>query len=135
MGWAQALGLTGYTGLAFGDQLLPGGLALDGESVEMARESYGTQEQLSILIRLAVGGLLAVKESAVAILDDPLAHADDGKHRRMLDILTRAAHGEPHGPHPTGPLQLIILTCHADRFDYLADSQQIDLARLIRRGG
>ncbi len=133
--WAEALGLGGYSGLAFGDQLLPGGLVLDGESVEIARESYGTQEQLSILIRLAVGGLLAVKESAVAILDDPLAHADDGKHRRMLDILTRAARGEPHGPHPTGPLQLIILTCHADRFDYLADAQQIDLARLIRRGG
>ena len=53
----------------------------------------------------------------------------------MLDILARAARGEPNGPHPTGPLQLIILTCHADRFDYLDGAQQIDLSRLIQRGG
>jgi hypothetical protein len=51
----------------------------------------------------------------------------------MLEILARAARGEPHGPHPTGPLQLIILTCHEDRFDYLDGAQQFDLARLIRR--
>jgi DNA repair exonuclease SbcCD ATPase subunit len=137
MHWARQLGLADYAGLSFGDQLLPSGLvpahAGDGDSVELQCESYGTLEQLSLLIRLAVGGLLARNESAVAILDDPLAHADVGKHRKMLEILTRAARGEPHGPHPAGPLQLIILTCHEDRFDYLDSAQQFDLARLIRR--
>jgi hypothetical protein len=138
MHWARQLGLADYVGLSFGDKLLPDGLvpthALDGESVELQSESYGTLEQLSLLIRLAVGGLLSRNESAVAILDDPLAHADIGKHRKMLEILDRAARGEPNGPHATGPLQLIILTCHEDRFDYLSDAQQFDLARLIRRG-
>jgi energy-coupling factor transporter ATP-binding protein EcfA2 len=136
MSWAKQLGLNDYAGLSFGDQLLPAGLvaahASNGELIEMERESYGTLEQLSLLIRLAVGGLLARNESAVAILDDPLAHADPGKHRQMLEILARAAHGEPSGPHPTGPLQLIILTCHKDRFDQLDGAQQFDLARLIR---
>jgi DNA repair exonuclease SbcCD ATPase subunit len=138
MGWAKQLGLTDYSGLSFGNELLPEGLvsdhAADGEPVALDRESYGTLEQLSLLIRLAVGGLLSQDEPAVAILDDPLAHADLGKHRKMLDILARASRGEPHGPHPTGPLQLIILTCHEDRFDYLDGAQQFDLARLIHRG-
>ena len=139
MAWANQLGLNDYTRLEFDDQLLPGALvpshAADGAAVEWERESYGTLEQLSLLVRLAVGGLLAKNEAAVAILDDPLAHADLGKHRKMLDILDRAARGEPNSPHPTGPLQLILLTCHAERFDYLSDAQHFDLAKLIQRGG
>jgi DNA repair exonuclease SbcCD ATPase subunit len=138
MQWANHLGLSDYAGLSFGDQLLPQGLVpthATGDALDLERESYGTLEQLSLLIRLAVGGLLAHNEPSVAILDDPLAHADPSKHRKMLEILARAAQGEPHGPHPTGPLQLIVLTCHADRFDYLQDAQQIDLSRLIKRGG
>lgn len=139
MQWANQLGLTDYAGLSFGDQLLPQGLVLPshatGDALDLERESYGTLEQLSLLIRLAVGGLLARNEPSVAIFDDPLAHADPSKHRKMLEILARASQGEPHGPHPTGPLQLIVLTCHADRFDYLQDAQQIDLSRLIKRGG
>jgi hypothetical protein len=139
MQWAGLLDLNDYARLEFDGQLLPQGLALNhastGDAVQLERESFGTLEQLSLLIRLAVGGLLARSEPTVAILDDPLAHADPGKHRKMLDILARAAQGEAHGPHPTGPLQLIVLTCHADRFDYLQGAQQIDLGRLIRRGG
>ena len=138
MTWAKQLGLADMADLSFGDQLLPVGFVPgpigDGSAVELDRESFGTLEQLSLLIRLAVGGLLAQTEPAAAILDDPLAHADPGKHRKMLDILDRAARGEAHGPHPTGPLQIIILTCHADRFDYLQGAQQLDLASLIRRG-
>ena len=130
------VGLTDYAGLSFGDQLLPSGLvpahAADGDPVELQCESYGTLEQLSLLVRLAVGGLLARNESGVAILDDPLAHADLGKHRQMLEILARAARGEPYGPHPTGPLQLIILTCHEDRFDYLDGAQQFDSQERLR---
>ena len=135
MQWTRQLGVADYASLEFGDQLLPGGLNPSNASgmVRFEHESFGTQEQLSILIRLAVGGLLAHGKSMVAILDDPLAHADALKHRRMLDIFTRAAKGEEHGPHPTGPLQLLVLTCHAERFDHLPDAQRIDLAREIKR--
>lgn len=139
MQWARHLGIGEYGSLAFDDRLLPAGLTpthLPGaDAVAMESESYGTLEQLSLLIRLAVGGLLAEKEPAVAILDDPLTHTDPGKHRKMLDILAVAAQGSPGGPHPAGPLQLIVLTCHADRFDHLQGAQHIDLAQRIRRGG
>jgi chromosome segregation ATPase len=136
--WARQLGIADYAGLDFGSGVLPAGLvplhAANGERVELERESYGTLEQLSLLIRLAVGGLFARGESAVAIFDDPLAHADPLKHRKMLDIFTAAAQGDSHGPHPTGPLQLIVLTCHEDRFDLLEGARQINLAELIQRG-
>src|SRR6185369_12781693 len=105
----------------------------NGSTVALERESYGTLEQLSLLIRLAVGGLLAKAEPAVAILDDPLTHADPAKHKKMLDLLVCASRGDPAGPHPTGPLQLIVLTCHPERFADLKDAQRFDLARLVRR--
>ena len=137
MQWTRQLGVANYASLEFGDRLLPGGLNsnTDGGMVGFERESFGTHEQLSILIRLAIGGLLAKGKSMVAIFDDPLAHADAMKHRRMLEIFTRAAKGEENGPHPTGPLQLMVLTCHAERFDHLPGAQTIDLSQAIVRGG
>ena len=98
------------------------------------QESLGAVEQLSLLIRLAVGGLLAKDEPTVAQFDDPLAHADLAKHGKMLEILQMAAHGDSQ-PGGAGPLQLILLTCHPQHFTSLADAQQIDLAAMIRHGG
>ncbi len=130
MKWAHELGLVDYRRLAFDSQLLPGGLesvhAPPGVAVALEQESLGTVEQLSLLIRLAVGSLLAKDEPTVALFDDPLAHADVSKHGKMLEILQSAAHG---------PLQIILLTCHPERFTSIADAQQIDLAAMIRRGG
>lgn len=136
MQWSRQLGLTDYTRLEFGELLPEGLISAHGvDAHDLHCESHGTVEQLSLLIRLAIGGLLARKEPTVAILDDPLAHSDPGKHRKMLDILTRAVAGDSTGPHPTGSLQLIILTCHADRFDHLDGAHRIDLTQHLRRGG
>ena len=99
----------------------------------MLEESYGTSEQLGLLVRLAIGGVLAKEEPAVTILDDPLAHADPVKHRRILDIMRMAAEGNPGWTPPAGRLQILIFTCHPDRFDYLTGVRQIDLAKLIVR--
>ncbi len=135
MGWARQLGLVDYRRLSFDSQLLPAGLesihAPAGVAVALEQESLGTVEQLSLLIRLAVGGLLSQDEPTVALLDDPLAHADLGKHTKMLEILHRAARGEGQA----GPMQIILLTCHPERFASIADAQKIDLAAKIRRGG
>src|SRR5262249_22989709 len=135
--WAGKIGLTDYASLSFGDQLLPSGLVLNHaanlDPVDIDCESYGTMEQLSLLIRLAVGGFLAQRDRGVAILDDPLAHADPAKHRRMLDVLSAASRGDAAGAHATGPLQLVILTCHEERFAELDAAQRFDLAKLIRK--
>jgi uncharacterized protein YhaN len=107
--------------------------AVDAGAVDLQTESYGRMEQLCLLIRLALGGLLAKDEPAVAIFDDPLAHADPDKHRRFLEVLRLAAAGSPDANPPAGPLQVIILTCHPDRFDHLPDARHIDLTKWMGR--
>jgi len=135
--WAQAIGLNEYQDVRFGERYLPDGNVLNSAGVNrcqaLSDESYGTGEQLSLLVRLALGGTLARDEPTVAILDDPLAHADAAKHRRILDVLRLAAEGSAAWTPPAGPLQILIFTCHPDRFDYLTSARQIDLASLIVR--
>jgi hypothetical protein len=136
--WAKKVGLESYREVRFGDSYFPQGILLQtGElnvPANLEDESYGTAEQLSLLVRLALGGVLAKDEPAVAIFDDPLAHADPIKHRRTLDILRVAAEGMPALVPPAGPLQILIFTCHPDRFDHIPGARHIDLAKLIMRG-
>jgi hypothetical protein len=135
--WSQAIGLSEYREVRFGDRFLPEGIVLSNDGVnkvhELADESYGTSEQLSLLVRLALGGALAKDEPMVAVLDDPLAHADALKHRRILDIVRMAAEGNPAWQPPGGRLQILVFTCHPERFDYLTTGRHIDLASLIVR--
>lgn len=137
--WARSVGLNEYHEVRFGDQFLPEGLVLQNSDLDkvhsLLEESYGTSEQLGLLVRLAIGGVLAKEEPAVTILDDPLAHADPVKHRRILEIMRLAAEGNPGWNPPSGRLQILIFTCHPDRFDYLAGVRQIDLTQLIVHEG
>lgn len=134
LGWIKHLGLDDYRDVAFADSYFPKGLVLsyaaaDGAPIPFSQESFGTEEQLALLVRLALGGVLARNEPEVAMLDDPLAHADPVNHRSMLDILKSAAEGtwlHGQGQHELGHLQLFVLTCHPDRFDYLSGARQID---------
>jgi DNA repair exonuclease SbcCD ATPase subunit len=135
--WASKIGLENYREVKFEDAYLPHGLARpesNGADVVLLQdESLGIYEQLTLLVRLALGGILAQDEPALAILDDPLAHADASKHRRMLDILRQAAEGNRAANPPTGRMQILILTCHPERFDYLRGVRHIDLASAIVR--
>jgi DNA repair exonuclease SbcCD ATPase subunit len=135
--WASRLGLGEYRNVSFGDNdYLPTGLSRrDSETlVTLADESFGTIEQLALLIRLAAGQLLAKDDRHVAILDDPLTHADASKHRAMLDILEEVTR-ENSSNDGTGaaPLQLLVFTCHPERFDHLREARQINLAQIIDR--
>jgi uncharacterized protein YhaN len=82
--------------------------------------SFGEVEQLSTIVRLAYGTVLAGEEPQVVILDDPLAHSDSFYHEKMLRIIESAAGKN---------LQVIILTCHPERFDHLKGALSIDLKR------
>ena len=138
MDWSNRLGLAEYREVEFGEGYLPSGFRRpDTERlVALADESFGTLEQMALLIRLAVGRLVANGERQVAILDDPLTHADAGKHRRMLEILQDAAAGsraEGNGVAAPAPLQILIFTCHPERFDHLPSARQVDLRECIVR--
>ncbi len=71
------------------------------------RLSDGTQEQIAVLVRLAMGAMLAERGQVVPIiLDDALVYCDDDRIQRMFDALSRA------GKHQ----QIIVLTCRLRSF-------------------
>ena len=135
--WCHTIGLRDFREVRFADQFLPEGVAMAGsngdETVVIGQESHGTQEQLGLLVRLALGGMLAKDEPAVAILDDPLVNTDAVKHRAMLPILRLASEGGAALSPPAGPLQIIILTCHPDCYDHIPGAAHINLEKMIAR--
>ena len=69
--------------------------------------SGGTQEQIAVLVRLAMGALLQERgEDAPIILDDALVFCDDDRIEQMFDALNRAAARQ----------QVIVLTCRTRGF-------------------
>ena len=89
------------------------------ESFELL--SYGTREQLATLTRLAFLDLVA--ESGVPaflILDDALVNSDNGRLQGMARVLYEA--GKSH--------QILVFTCHIDRWDQVGPSTSIDLGSL-----
>ena len=81
--------------------------------------SMGTQEQISVLVRLALAKLLAEKGMpAVVVLDDALIYSDDVRMRLMFDILTEAARD----------VQILVFTCREQLFEEL-DAHRLQIAR------
>ncbi len=68
--------------------------------------SQGAKEQLLLCLRIAVAQELAVDEPQVLILDDVLVNTDPDRQRRILEVLGALS----------ARLQIVILTCHADRY-------------------
>jgi uncharacterized protein YhaN len=119
LGWMRLLELGDYGEVRFNEAFLPDKLMSRDGTAEfaMADESTGAQEQIGMLVRLALGSTLAVGgEPAVAVLDDPLTHCDIARLNKMRYILRRAAEGDPNLTLPAGPLQIVILTCHPEWF-------------------
>lgn len=69
--------------------------------------SAGTREQLIHLTRLALARYLVQREGRMLfVLDDTLVYTDAVRHRRFLELLEEAS----------ADLQIIVLTCHEERF-------------------
>lgn len=94
--------------IALGDGYVIAGVRRGAEDAERFENlSDGTQEQIAVLTRLAMGSLLAERGLEVPIvLDDALVYSDDGRIARMFDALSRA--GETQ--------QVIVLTCRSRAF-------------------
>lgn len=76
--------------------------------------SAGAQEQIAILVRLAMGALLHERgEDVPIILDDALVFCDDERIEHMFDALNRAARTQ----------QVIVLTCRGTSFRSLGGAQ------------
>ncbi|RAI39283.1 hypothetical protein CH341_26200, partial [Rhodoplanes roseus] len=94
------------------DAALDAGFSVDGLTRAGADEPFvslsdGTREQVAIIVRLALGRLLAERGQAVpVVLDDSLVFSDDDRIERMFDVLTQAAEKQ----------QVIVLTCRSRAF-------------------
>ncbi len=83
--------------------------------------SYGTQEQLAALTRLALLDLVAEKGvPAFLILDDALVNSDDIRLTGMARVVREA--GTKH--------QILVFTCHIDRWEQIGASTSINLRSL-----
>jgi len=124
--WMNQLGINDYASIECDDSFLP--VRLRGNNpLELVRESTGTQEQIGLMLRLALGSLLAPPgEAAVAVLDDPLSHSDRARLTQINRVLKSAADGDPAGKPSAGPLQILIFTCHPEWFPVDA-AHRIDL--------
>ena len=107
--------LLGQAELELNSAFSPSGLSRIGGQEEFGQLSAGTQEQLSILTRLAFADVLAAQgRPAVLLLDDALLYCDDVRLESMFTALERAAER----------FQVIVFTCHARAFDGLGGRAQ-----------
>ena len=90
------------------------------EPVELSNLSGGEQEQLFLIIRLALGQVLAREERQLVVLDDVLNATDTGRLARVLTLLEESA----------DHLQIVILTCHPERYRGLDEAKFFDLKTL-----
>ena len=85
--------------------------------------SLGTQEQIAVLVRLAMGAMISEKsEDIPVILDDALVFSDDERIEQMFDAINRAGKNQ----------QVIVLTCRARSFASLGGRR---LSIVEERGG
>jgi uncharacterized protein YhaN len=91
------------------------------EPVDLTNLSGGEQEQLFLITRLALGQVLAKDERQLVVLDDVLNATDTGRLARVLTLLEESA----------DHLQIIILTCHPERYRGMEKAQFFDLQEKV----
>ncbi len=106
-----------YRGLKLDDRLTPAAVTpRDVESAGLDDLSFGTREQLIFVTRLCLAEMLSEKHSRQTLLfDDNLVHTDQERlalaHRMMEEASASS--------------QIVILTCHPERFESLANATRI----------
>lgn len=112
--------LTGgrYGDIAIGAQLNATGIALAGGDRPFTSLSIGTQEQIALLLRLAIAEALGT----FLILDDQLTQSDTTRMNAMHDVLTEAAER----------VQVVIFTCHPSSYP-LDAANVVDLTQHVTR--
>ena len=93
-----------------------------GEAVSLDSVSGGEREQIHLATRLALAEVLARDERQMVVLDDVMTFTDAGRMARVMAIL------EEEAQH----LQIIILTCHPERYRGLGGASFVDLEELVR---
>ncbi len=101
-------------------QMSPSTVTVSGWETEAdsAELSFGTQEQLAFLVRLAIAEILAEEERTTVVLDDPLVNTDPARMDEALGIIEETADSA----------QMFILTCHESMYAGL-DAKTLQLEK------
>jgi DNA repair exonuclease SbcCD ATPase subunit len=106
------------------ERVIPAALAEDADpAVDLDRLSGGEREQVFLCTRIALGSEVARRERQMVVLDDALTFTDEERMNRICRLLARVS----------DRLQLIILTCHPERFANLPGANRIDLLAALDR--
>jgi len=121
--------LARIAGRPMGDVALDGSMAVCGLStprtdlsVELEELSGGEREQVHLAVRLALAEVLAGDQRHLLVLDDVLTATDPARLARIREILAEMAER----------FQILVLTCHGDRYRELPDAALFDLQELTR---
>jgi hypothetical protein len=96
--------------LACSESLAPGRIIRGDDTGDIVELSYGTQEQLGLLARLAYADLLKeAGKPTLLLLDDALVHTDGQRREKLKRALYDA--GTRH--------QILIFTCHGEAWEDL----------------
>jgi DNA repair exonuclease SbcCD ATPase subunit len=93
-------------------------------TVSLDNLSGGEQEQLYLATRLALAEVLARDERQLVVLDDVLTATDSGRLARVMTVLEEAAE----------KLQVLVLTCHPERYRGLRKARFLDFESLLQEG-
>jgi uncharacterized protein YhaN len=92
------------------------------QAVTLDNLSGGEQEQLYLATRLALAEVLSKDERQLVVLDDVLTATDTGRLARVMNVIEEAAQR----------LQILILTCHPERYRGLRNSVFFDLEDIVK---
>lgn len=85
--------------------------------------STGAREQLALIVRLAMVRLLSEDRPLPVVLDEVLADTDPVRFEAMANLLRRVSED----------VQIVLTTCHKNRFRRVGADREIDLEAVKRR--
>jgi DNA repair protein SbcC/Rad50 len=107
--------------LKFDSKMKPESVDANGEDASLDLLSFGTQEQVWCLFRLALGSILSNGEKQMVVLDDPLVNTDPLRMHHALEILEEKSQN----------MQVVVVTCDMDKYDSLSGANFISMDEII----
>ncbi|NLE38881.1 MAG: hypothetical protein GX621_12725 [Pirellulaceae bacterium] len=110
----------------FDESLRASGVAPDSvdDDVPIDELSGGEREQVHLAVRLALAEVLWDNQRQLLVLDDVLTATDPARLARTLEIFKEAAER----------FQVLILTCHPERYRGFPEATFVDLEEKVRKG-
>ncbi len=118
----QRIAGTRFDDVQFNESLLPSGVSPKSvdDTVSLDQLSGGEREQVHFAVRMALADVAFHQERQLVVLDDVFTYTDTTRLARIATILDEA----------TDRFQIILLTCHPERYRGLPNAKFFDLERI-----